>query len=94
MYELIVDVRLYFFNSQELSSDGHINMLVTGNTLPVADRLPVTSNCLPVTDGLPITSKPKRPVTGKPFCSSVLQLSIVRNLIPNGCSDDIRRVDY
>jgi hypothetical protein len=29
MYELIVDVRLYFFNSQELSSEGHINMLVT-----------------------------------------------------------------
>jgi hypothetical protein len=22
------------------------------------------------------------------------QLSVVRNLIPNGCSDDIRRVDY
>jgi hypothetical protein len=24
----------------------------------------------------------------------LMQLSIVRNLIPNACSDDIRRVDY
>jgi hypothetical protein len=24
-----------------------------------------------VTGGLPVTSKPKRPVTGKPFCSSI-----------------------
>jgi hypothetical protein len=81
MYELIVDVWLYIFNSQELSSEGHINMLVTANTLPVTGSLPVTSNWLPVTvyqwaacpslvsqKGLSLVSP------CKPLCSSAMRL--------------------